>query len=476
MKPLYWVTGLGLTLLSSVFGYYVGKHSLSVHADRAIDTHASKDTKTSESNKKNHILYYRNPMGLSDTSPTPKQDSMGMDYIPVYGNEISSDDLVWIDSRKTQILGVQTQAAKRQLIGREMRALGNIQIDESRLVNISPRFNGWVTNLVANTSGKYINKGEILFDAIIPNLFYAELAYRQAVTKTIETAMASPEVRLQAGLQLNRAMERLEEMGVLNEEMERLQRGGEPFFQIPYRSPSNGIILEKDIIQGSRFSAGDRLYQLADLSKLWLIVQLPEQQLNQLKVGDSLRTELIAEPGKFRKTKIDFIYPSLDPVNRSIKVRATLDNTDYTLKPGQSAEVWLETQAHKALVIPANALLDSGLQQWVLVSFSKGLYQPRKVKAGERNLNWIEITEGLSEGEEVVINATFLIDSESRLQSALTNFGQVRSEDFTRKNDVDNDTAKQSETNANQSNSSQKSIVPKTKHEHSSTMNSHMEH
>jgi len=145
-----------------------------------------------------------------------------------------------------------------------------------------------------------------------------------------------------------------------------------------------------------------------------------------LRYGLSFRDveELLAERGKYRKTKVDFIYPSLDNDNRNFKFRALIDNPNHTLKPGQSAEVWVQAQARKALAIPVNALLDSGREQWVLVAASPGIYQPRKVQVGERNLDWIEIISGVEDGEQVVTNANFLIDSESRLQSALTNFEQ----------------------------------------------------
>jgi len=349
-----------------------------------------------------------------------------MDYLPVYQNEVTANanDVVKIDSHKIQMLGVQTQVVTRQSLGHEIRALGTLEIDESSLVDISPRFAGWVNNLMVNSTGEQVNKGEILFTVTIPTLYYAEFAYKQAVKKSVEVAAAAPDVQRQAELQLVSAMERLEEIGVPQEEMERLQRGGEPFAQISHRSPSSGVVLQKNIVQGARIEAGDRLYQLADLSKLWLSVQLPETELAGLKVGDSLEVQLLAERGKYRKTKVDFIYPSLDNDNRNFKFRALIDNPNHTLKPGQSAEVWVQAQARKALAIPVNALLDSGREQWVLVAASPGIYQPRKVQVGERNLDWIEIISGVEDGEQVVTNANFLIDSESRLQSALTNFEQ----------------------------------------------------
>lgn len=455
MKPLFGIVGLLLVLLTTGAGYYIGKNSVSEHSlQAAVHTHSDKTDASP------NILYYRNPMGLADTSPIPKKDSMGMDYLPVYENEVSqSSDLVRIDSHKIQTLGVQTHTVKEQLIGRDIRALGTLEIDQAKLSDISPRFEGWVTDLLVNTEGQRVAKGEILFSTIIPNLYYAEFAYKQAVKKTLDVATAAPDVQRQAELQVIAAMERLEEIGAPLDEMERLQRGGEPFTQISYRSPASGVVLQKNVVQGTRFVAGDRLYQVADLSKLWLVIQLPEQELSTIKTGDPLRVELLSEPGNYRKTKVDFIYPNLDTTNRSIKVRATLDNSDYKLKPGQSAEVWLQSQPHKALTIPANALLDSGHQQWVLVALSEGVYQPRTIEVGERNLDWIEVTSGLNADENVVTNANFLIDSESRLQAALANFDQPTSTTPTTENST-----KQSEKS------------PAAEHDHSNHAHSHTEH
>lgn len=419
MRPPFYLAGFALLLVTATVGFYLGRHSNTATPD--------KDSHTADSQRATpKILYYRNPMGLADTSPTPKLDSMGMDYLPVYENELPQSDAVLIDNHKIQTLGVQTQAVEYQLIGREIRALGTLAINESTLSDISPRFAGWITDLQVSTQGQAIAKGEILFNAIIPNLYYAELAYKQAVKRTLELATAAADVQRQAELQMLASMERLEEMGVPLDEMERLQRGGEPSPRLHYRSPSSGIVLEKNAVEGARFEAGDRLYQVADLSKLWLKIQLPEQELGKIKRGDPLRLEILAEAGNYRTAKVDFIYPSLDANNRSIQLRASLDNADYTLKPGQSAEIWLASKPRKALVIPSHALLDSGQKQWVLVALNAGIYQPRQVQTGERNQDQIEITEGLSEGEQVVTHASFLIDSESRLQAALAGFQQAK--------------------------------------------------
>lgn len=415
MKVVYWFAGIVLILCSVALGYFWGTKS-------ASDSTATATTDSSQGK----ILYYRNPMGLPDTSPTPKQDSMGMDYIPVYENDSITDednnsDLVRIDSRKIQLLGVQTYTLNAQTIGRDIRALGNLQIDETRVTTISPNFNGTITKLIANTTGQPVMRGEILFEARVPGMFLAELKYRQAVKRVVDTATATDDVRRAANIEMSTTMEQLDELGVTPDEMQRLQQGGEPFHQMYFRSPATGVVMQKNIVEGSRFVAGEPLYQVADLSRLWLVMQLPEQELAHIKIGDEVRATFIATPDKTHTGKVEFIYPDIDENNRSITLRASVDNSSGLLKPGQTAEAWLQTKKRKALVIPPNALMDSGHKQWVLLAKGEGTYQPHAVTVGERHLDWVEVT-GLCEGDEVVINANFLIDSESRLQAALANF------------------------------------------------------
>jgi len=408
MKAVYGSIGLAIVLCSTGLGYYWGS-----------STHPS--TSAANTSSQGKILYYRNPMGLADTSPTPKQDSMGMDYIPVYENELDSSNLVHIDNRKVQLLGVQTHKVQEQSISRDIRALGNLEIDETRISNISPMFDGSIVRLFANSTGKVVERGEILFEVMVPDMFLAELRYRKAVAQVIKTATASKQVQLGANTEMSYALEALEELGIPHDEIERLKRGGEPFQQFNYRSPAGGTIIQKNVVEGSRFLAGKLLYQVVDLTNLWLTFEVPEHELPHIKVGDELEARFIANGDKAYTAKVDFIYPVINKDNRSVKLRALIDNTNGNLKPGQTAEVWLHSNKRKALVIPTNALLDSGNEQWVLLAKSEGIYQPHPVTVGERQLDWVEVT-GLCEDDQVVTNANFLIDSESRLQAALANF------------------------------------------------------
>lgn len=420
MKSVYgstrWVLwGLALLVLVSTLGvgYYWGN----------AQTQAGSTDTPSASPSQGKILYYRNPMGLPDTSPTPKQDSMGMDYIPVYENDADTQGLVRVDNRQAQLLGVQTHRVQAQSLGRELRALGSLQVDETRLSNIGTAFDGIVTSLLVNTTGQSVAQGEILFEAHVPGMFAIELDYRQAVKRVVASATASAATKRAANLEMLGYLEELEELGVTHDEIHRLQQGGDPFDRLSFRSPASGVVLQKNIVDGSRFDAGTLLYQLADLSYLWLVVQLPEQELPHIRLGDEVRARFIATPDQSYTATVDFIYPTLDDTSRSIKLRASLANPDGRLKPGQSAEVWLRGKLRTGLAVPPHAVLDSGAQQWVLVALGEGLYQPRPVTLGERTMDWVEIVSGVEAGEDVVSHASFLIDTESRLQAALDKFG-----------------------------------------------------
>jgi membrane fusion protein, copper/silver efflux system len=410
----YWMRLGTLVTIAAGLGYYAGRYSVT-------------ETPTAQATKK--ILYYRNPMGLADTSPTPKKDAMGMDYLPVYEQATENTPqtgTVTLNNQTIQKLGVQTQRVAQREFAQTINALGSIVIAESHVYDVAPRFEAWAIKLYVNAIGQRINRGEILFDAKIPNLYAAEVAYRLATQKIVDSVKASAEIKKAAELALVKSMTALDDIGVGAEELQRLQHGGEPYNQIPYRSPINGIVIAKNIVEGGYIEPGKTLYQLADLSQLWLEIQLPEPALAHVTPGDRLVIKTLTDPEHPIDSTIDYIYPTLDPENRGAKLRAVLENNDYRLKPGQTAQVMVFAKSRKTLAIPRDALIDSGLKQWVLVALAHGAFQPKEITVGERDNEWIEIRSGLKEGENVVHHATFLIDSESRLQAALAGFADAR--------------------------------------------------
>jgi Cu(I)/Ag(I) efflux system membrane fusion protein len=373
------------------------------------------------------ILYYRNPMGLPDTSPVPKKDSMGMDYTPVYeGEEPASDgSTVKISIEKVQKLGVRTEAAAQRELTRIVRAVSTVQADERLLHTVAPRFEGWIERLYINTTGQAVRKGDALMDVYSPELITAQQEYMIARQGVQAVADGSPEVR--AGMQrlVDSALQRLRNWDISESELQQLQKEGKARQTITLRSAVSGVVLEKPSIQGKRFMPGEVLYQIADLSNVWVIADVFEQDLGMLRLGQSAAVLVDAYPGKVFNGKITFVYPTVTPETRTAKVRVELANVHALLKPAMYARVEFASSQNKAkvLAVPDSAVLDSGTRQVVLVELGAGRFEPRVVKLGMRGDGYVEVLEGVKAGEAVVVSANFLIDAESNLKAALGGFG-----------------------------------------------------
>lgn len=372
---------------------------------------------------KGKILYYRNPMGLADTSPTPKLDSMGMDYIPVYESEVSDANHVRLSPEKVQKLGVKLAAVEQRNFSRILLALGRIEIDERAQTLVSPRFEGWIDRLHVSATGQNVSKGQPLFDAYSPEILAAEQEYQLAIRGVNALAGATAEARQGMAAIPETSLRRLELLGVPAEEIARLKRGGEPRRSLSYSAPASGVILEKMAVEGARFMPGEALFKIADLSRVWLMVDLPEQSLQMAKVGAPVAVTLDAYPGERFEGRVDFIYPTLNSETRTAQVRVVLANRNNRLKPGLYARAELTHSGISGIAVPDSAVIDSGKRKVVLVALGEGLYEPREVKTGERGNGYIFILEGLAAGEQVVVSANFLIDAESNLKAALGGLG-----------------------------------------------------
>lgn len=371
------------------------------------------------------ILYYRNPMGLPDTSPTPKKDAMGMDYVPVYTGDEPEGPQVKISLDKVQKLGVKTEtAALRELI-HMIRAVGTIQADERRLHTVTPRFEGWIQKLHVNTTGQSVRRGDALMEIYSPDLVTAQEEYLIAWKGLHSVKDIAPEIQASMNQLMQSALQRLRNWDISEQELRRLQQEGAVRQTLALRSPVNGIVMEKMAVQGMRLMPGEPLYQIADLSSVWLLADVFEQDLGMIRPGQPARITVNAYPEKVFSGKVAFVYPMLAIQTRTVKVRVELPNPEGLLKPAMYASVGLVVphSEAKVLTISESAVLDSGARQIVLVQRGEGLYEPRKVKLGMRADGYVEVIEGVREGEQVVVSANFLIDAESNLKAALGAFG-----------------------------------------------------
>jgi Cu(I)/Ag(I) efflux system membrane fusion protein len=371
------------------------------------------------------ILYYRNPMGLPDTSPTPKKDSMGMDYIPVYEGEETGGDQVRISPEKVQKLGVRTEAARRRVLSRPVRAVGLIAPDERRLFAVTARFEGWIERLLVNSTGQTVKRGEPLMAVYSPELVSAQREYLLARGGLRALSESSPETREGMNQLAETALLRLRNWEISADQLERLRKEGQPQQQLLLKAPADGVVLEKTAIQGMRFMPGEVLYRIADLSSLWLVADVFEQDLNLVHPGQEARITVNAFPGEQFAGKVAFIYPTLNPQTRTAQVRIELPNPKGRLRPAMYASIELAASHNKAavLTIPTSAVLGSGTRPVVLVELGEGRYQPREVRLGLRGDEYVQVLEGLADQERVVVSANFLIDAESNLKAALGSFG-----------------------------------------------------
>ena len=365
------------------------------------------------------ILYYRNPMGAPDISPVPKKDSMGMDYIPVYADEDEGAGTLKVSLDKVQRSGVNTAKVEARPIARIVRAVGKVDHDETLLTIVTVRSDGYIEDLFVNKTGQHVKKGEPLFRFYSPQIQLAQsdliVAMRAGGRRT------GPE----ADKTLEGAMLRLRNLGVPQDRIDEVRKNDSNPRTIDWPSPATGDVIEKKVINGQRVAAGDELYRIADHSRVWIIADVAESDIGAIRIGSVAKVLARAYLSQPIEGKVTFIYPELKPETRTVPVRIEVPNPDGRLKTSMYADVTFEAgDAAPVTAVPANALIDSGTRQVVLVAKGEGRFEPRPVKTGERGNGYVEILDGLKVGEEVVTSATFLIDAESNLKAALQSFTQ----------------------------------------------------
>ena len=421
MNRTTWIAGAAIAVAAALTaGYWLG-----ARGSAAPDAAPAAGASAAKSERK--VLYYRNPMGLPDTSPVPKKDPMGMDYIPVFegGEPPAKAGTVKISLDKVQLLGVRTEAAADRELRRVVRAVGTIQANERLLYKVTPRFEGWIEKLHVNTTGQPVARGQPLMEVYSPELIIAQDEYLIALRAIEDTRASSSEAQAVMQRLADGVLRRLRNWGISETELETLRKEGTARQLLTYRSPVAGVVLQKPSVQGMRFMPGEALYEIADLSSVWLVAEVFERDLGLVKTGQETQLRILAYPDRDFSGKVVFIYPTLEADTRTGRVRIELANPGGLLKPAMYGNVQIAT-AHprgKALAIPDSAVLDSGTRQVALVQRGEGLFEPRSVKLGMRADGYVEVLEGVASGEQVVVRANFLIDAESNLKAALDTFG-----------------------------------------------------
>ncbi len=347
------------------------------------------------------VRLYRNPMGLPDTSPVPKKDSMGMDYIPVYEGEGDEANVVKVSPGKIQRTGVRSVVVERRVVVRPVRVPGTIQPDERRITVVATRSDAFVERVENVTTGDLVRKG-------------------QPLVKVYSPEIASAAAQFVAAPGYDGSRRRLQNLNVPGEAIAEMERTHVVPSAIMWSSPRDGVVLERGAIEGMKAPAGTVLFRIADLSIVWLMADVPEYELGSVKVGQPVTVRIRSLPDRSFSGRVGVIYPQLNRDTRTARVRIDLPNPAGLLLADMYADVEIATgAAGPVIAVPDDAVIDTGARQVVLLDKGEGRFEPREVRTGAQGTGYVEIREGVAEGDRVVVAANFLIDAESNLKAAL---------------------------------------------------------
>jgi len=368
-------------------------------------------------------LAWRNPMNPAITSPVFTQDEMGMNYLPICADAVAGSDVagsVTIDATMVQNSGVRTVLAEQKTISRDIRTVGRVTFDEQRVARLHPKVDGWVEKLFVQKTGELVAKGTMLLAIYSPQLVASGEEYLLAL-KNWQDLKNSPFVDVREGAKrlLQSSLDRLKLLDVPEHQLREIRNSGIVPKALHIHSPFDGIVMNIGAREGSRITPETELYMVADLSRVWVQVDIYEDELPWVQLGDQAEMRLPSIPGRVFKGRLSYIYPYLDGKTRTNKVRIEFDNADLMLKPDMFATISLQTsRTINAVVVPSEAIVRTGTREQVFVQRQPGKFEPRAVELGLQAGGLVQIVSGIKAGERVVTSSQFLIDSESKLKEA----------------------------------------------------------
>lgn len=392
-----------------------GRDYLPVYDDDQAAAEPAKPKQQAGSSRK--ILYYRNPMGLPDTSPVPKKDPMGMNYVPVYEGDEVDDGTVKLSPGKIQRTGVRSEPVERRPIRITVKAPGTIQLDERRVSVIAMRAESFVQKVADVTTGTRVKAGQPLMQI-----------YSSAVASAAAEYLSTINSRTTGGIEAygRGSRQRLINLDVPEQVIAEMEKSRVAPVTVQWSAPREGIVLERNAIEGMRANPGDVLFRIADISLVWALVDVAERDLGSIAAGQPVTIRARSFPGRTFTGTIAVIYPQVNKDTRTARVRIELANPDFALLPDMYVDADIGTaDSAPVLTVPDSSVLDTGTRQAVLVDKGEGRFEPREVKLGRRGGGYIEVRDGLADGEAVVTSANFLIDAESNLKAALKGFAEA---------------------------------------------------
>jgi len=342
---------------------------------------------------------------------------MGMDYIPVYEGEDSDSGSVKLSPGKIQRTGVKSEAASPRVIRIVIRAPGTIQLDQRRVSVISMRSESWVQKVANVTTGTRVSKGQPLMEIYSPSISSASAEYIATINSKTTGGV---------GTYGRGSRQRLMNLDVPDAAITAMEKSGSVPIAIEWSAPRDGIVLERNAVEGMRAQPGDVLFRVADISVVWALIDVAERDLGALSVDQPVIVRAKSYPGREFAGKVGVIYPQVNRETRTARIRIELSNPESALLPDMYVDAEIDTgSAQPVLAVPESAVLDTGSRQAVLIDKGQGRFEPRDVKLGHRGGGYVEVREGVMEGEPVVVAANFLIDAESNLKAALKGFSDA---------------------------------------------------
>jgi Cu(I)/Ag(I) efflux system membrane fusion protein len=332
--------------------------------------------------------------------------------------------IVTIPPERLQTIGVKYEQVTRRPLEKTIRTVGRVAVNERKLAKVTIKFHGWIEELFVSALGDHVKKGQALFTIYSPDLVASQEEYLLALQGRRQMGESEfPEVARGSQDLLEATKRRLQLWDITDSHIRELEKTGKVMKTLPIHSPITGTVIRKEALAGAHVDPGQELYTIANLSRVWILADIYEYELSFVKAGQKAAVTLSYDPSTVLTGQVGFIYPTLDPKTRTAKVRLELDNADENLKPDMYANVELLANLGTRLVIPQEAIIESGQKQVVFLHLGGGKLEPRLIKTGVKTGEWSEVLVGLKEGEHIVTSANFLIDSESRLKSVVDSMG-----------------------------------------------------
>jgi multidrug efflux pump subunit AcrA (membrane-fusion protein) len=389
----------------------------------------------SESSGERKILFYRNPMNPAITSAAPAKDEMGMDYIPVYSDEgrvppktpeqevedffaeeapsVPGLASVTLSAHGIQVAGILTDVAVKEVFQNNIRTIGLVLIDETRMHRVQTKIEGWVEKLFINFLGQPVKKGDPLLSIYSPELLSSQEEFLRVIEGSGRKTDSLDETLIQS------ARHRLQLYDVPETFIEQLKNSRKIQREVTLTAPASGFVTGKDVSEGQKVEPGMVIFTISDLSVIWVEADFFEYESSALKIGLEAVLTSPFDSSLELKGIISYIYPYINLESRTLKVRFEFSNENLILKPGMYVDVNLMLNLGESVVIPGSAIIDSGVRKVVFVDKGEGVFQPREVRIGAKSKGKAQVLSGVKEGEKVAVKANFLLDSESKLQAII---------------------------------------------------------